>query len=154
MEFHKHHNPPPKDKLGPKIMCLSKLMRQAFNEALSEQGLFSGQDFIILAVIENEGLTLRELAKILEVSAATASVSVKRMEKSGFIIKKPDEKDARITRLYPTSKAKAVPEIIHAHMDEMEKTLKSDMTAEQAEIFADLLEKAVQNILERGDFEC
>lgn len=151
MRIHTNHCPPPKDRLGPRIMCLSKLMRQAFNEAVAEQGLFSGQEDIILTLVMNEGLTLSELSKILDVSNATASVSVKRMEKSGFIMKKPDKSDARITRLYPTEKAKATTDKIKSHMDEMEKRIKTNMTETEAEQLSMLLESAIQNLLTRGE---
>ena len=151
MGFKKHNSPPPKGMIGPRIMCLSRLMRQKFNEAAAEQGLFSGQQDIIFLLVKNEGITLSKLAQKLEVSAATASVSVKRMEKAGFIIKKQDEKDARITRLYPTEKAKKAPDNIKKRMDELEATLNRNLTQEQAEGLTDMLDMAIGNLLERGD---
>lgn len=132
-------------------MCLSRLMRQKFNEAVAEQGLFSGQQDIIFLLVENEGITLSKLARKLEVSTATASVSVKRMEKAGFIIKKQDEKDARITRLYPTEKAKKAPDNIRIRMDELEATLNKNLTQSEAEKLTDMLDMAIGNLLERGD---
>lgn len=151
MKMNKQHCAPPKDRLSPRIMLLSKLMRQAFNEAVAEQGLFSGQEDIILTLVMNEGLTISELSKILDVSNATASVSVKRMEKSGFIIKKPDKNDARITRLYPTEKAKATTDKITSHMDKMEKRIKTNMTESEAEQLSVLLDSAIENLVTRGE---
>lgn len=153
MRYKKHNCPPPKNFVAPRIMYLSKLLRQSFNEAVAQQGLFSGQQDIVLALTENEGITPSELAKLMEVSSATVSVSVKRMEKSGFIIKKADENDARITRLYPTEKAKQAPENIRNKMDSLETILKQNMTEEQAQEFSALLEIAVQNMLKRGERE-
>lgn len=150
----RHHNgPPPKEMIGPRVTCLSRLMRQAFNEAVAEQGLFSGQQDIVIVLAENEGITLSELAKMLDVSSATASVSIKRMEKAGFIIKKTDKNDARITRLYPTEKAKQAPENIKKKMDSLETIIKKDMTEQQAQELSDLLEIAIHNMLERGEME-
>lgn len=151
MRYKKHCGPPPRELIAPRVMCLSKLLRQSFNETVAEQGLFSGQQDIVLALVENEGITLSELAKLLDVSSATASVSIKRMEKAGFIIKKADKKDARITRLYPTEKAKQAPENIKNKMDSLESILKKNMTEKQAQQLSDLLELAIQNLLERGD---
>lgn len=151
MGFKKHNSPPPKGMIGPRIMCLSRLMRQKFNEAVAEQGLFSGQQDIIFLLVENEGITLSKLARKLEVSTATASVSVKRMEKAGFIIKKQDEKDARITRLYPTEKAKKAPDNIRIRMDDLEATLNKNLTQSEAEKLTDMLDMAIGNLLERGD---
>ncbi len=153
MRYRKHCGPPPKEHIAPRVMCLSKILRQSFNEAIAEQGLFSGQEDIVLALAENEGITINELANLLDVSGATASVSIKRMEKAGFIIKKADKNDARITRLYPTEKAKLAPENIKKHMDSMEAVLKKNMTEEQALELSYLLDLAIQNIIERGEKE-
>ncbi|MDD6728109.1 MAG: MarR family transcriptional regulator [Eubacteriales bacterium] len=146
-----HHSPPPEGMIGPRVNFLSKLIRHALNEAIAEQGLFSGQQDILFAINNNEGMTVGELSKKIDVSVATASVSVKRMEKAGFIVKKPDEKDARIIRLYPTEKAKAAPEKIQEHMDNLENTLSDGMTAEESALLSSLLEKSIQNMLNRGD---
>lgn len=151
MGFKKHNSPPPKGMIGPRIMCLSRLMRQKFNEAAAEQGLFSGQQDIIFLLVENEGITLSKLAEKLEVSAATASVSVKRMEKAGFVIKKQDKNDARITRLYPTEKAKKAPDNIRRRMDELEATLNKDLTTSESEKLTDMLDAAICNLLERSE---
>ena len=151
MGFKKHNVPPPRGMIGPRIMCLSRLMRRKFNEAAAEQGLFSGQQDIIFLLVENEGITLSKLAEKLEVSAATASVSVKRMEKAGFIVKRQDENDARITRLYPTEKAKRAPDNIRKRMDELEKELSRSFTPSEMEMLSDMLDKSICNILERSE---
>lgn len=146
-----HNAPPPKGMIGPRAVCLSKQIRCAFNEICNEQGLFSGQQDIVLSLVNNEGMTVSELAKSLNISAATASVSVKRMEKSGFITKRPDEKDARITRLYPTERAKQAPDIIKSKMDSLESIITSGLTQEEIMQLSDLLDRASKNMSKRGD---
>lgn len=141
-----HHCPPPIDMIGPRINYLSKHIRKTFNQALAEQGLFSGQHDILFAVIENEGITTSALAKRLGVAVATVSVSVKRMEKAGFIIRKADKHDARVTLLYPTEKAKQAPENIKRKMDSLEHQLKKSMTDDEIKTLSTLLEKAIKNM--------
>ncbi len=151
MHFKKPCGPPPEGMIGPRVNFLSKLIRRTFNEALAEQGLFSGQQDIVFYLVENEGVTLSQLAENLGVSVATASVSVKRMEKSGFIEKKPDRDDARIIRLYPTEKARVAPENVRNHMNSLESVLSKDMTEEEAMLLSSLLERAIQNMIKRGE---
>ncbi|MDD6619480.1 MAG: MarR family transcriptional regulator [Eubacteriales bacterium] len=151
MHFKKPCGPPPEGMIGPRVNFLSKLIRRTFNEALAEQGLFSGQQDIVFYLVENEGVTLSQLAENLGVSVATASVSVKRMEKSGFIEKKPDRDDARIIRLYPTEKARVAPENVRNHMNSLETVLSKDMTEEEAMLLSSLLERAIQNMIKRGE---
>ena len=103
-------------------------------------------------MIENEGITSSKLASSCGVSLPTMSVSIKRMEKAGFILKKPDEKDARIMHLYPTNKAKAVPKNIKAKMDELEAVITKGMDRDTALKFAHYLQTAIDNLLEEcGD---
>lgn len=146
MENPKHCCPPPKNMIGPRVNHLAKFLRKALNQAISEQGLFSGQQDILFNVLENEGITLGELADMLGVAVATASVSVKRMEKAGFIYKKADERDARIICLYPTEKARMAPENIKRKMDLLDDEIKSGMSDAEIETFSSLLDRAIDNI--------
>lgn len=149
---HKRPNgPPPKGVIGPRVLYLSKQLKQAFNEISAEQGLFSGQQDIVFALNEKEGITIGELAEKINVSAATASVSVKRMEKSGFVKKMPDDKDARIYRLYPTEKAKNAPEIIRGKMESLEAIMTNNMKEGDSEYLTDLLDIAINNLIGRGE---
>lgn len=151
METNKHKIQPPKGVIGPRVMHLQKLIRQIFNQAISEEGIFSGQQDVLFTLVENEGITLGDLAKRLNVSVASASVSVKRMEKSGFIKKRPDKNDARIIRLYPTEKAKNAPENIKSKMNVLESRLSKNMSKEEILLLSDLLDRAILNIDERSE---
>ena len=137
-----HRRPLRPDEIGPRVMELSK----NFNAAVAEQGLFSGQQDILLLLIRQPGMTLGQLSRALGVASATASVSVKRMEKAGFIEKRVDEKDARIVRLYPTPVAEDAPKKIHQKMNAMEQVLTAGMSQEQVLTLAGLLERALQNV--------
>lgn len=153
MNTDRHHGPPPDGMIGPRIMYLQKLMCQAFNKAAAEEGLFSGQQYIVLAIVANEGMTLSELSKKLDITGASASVSVKRMEKAGFIEKRADENDARIIRLYPTKKAKAAPKNIKEKMDSFESILKKGMSEAEGLELSRLLDLATRNMAERGEVD-
>lgn len=141
----------PKHLIGPRVMGLQKLIRQAFNQAASDEGLFSGQQEVLFAVVDNNGITIGELAELIDVSVATASVSVKRMERSGFIRKKADKNDARIVHLFPTKKATNILENIRNKMKNLENTISKGMSEEDVLKLNELLEKARANLIERGE---
>ena len=46
--------------------------------------------------------------QILHIKPPTVNVSIQRLEKAGFLYKKPDEKDQRVTRIYMTEKGKEI----------------------------------------------
>ena len=69
-------------------------------------GIYPGQSPVLGMVSKKEGLSQKELAEILRIKPPTVTVSVQRLEKAGFLYKKPDEKDQRIARIYLTEKGK------------------------------------------------
>lgn len=80
-------------------------MTKCFGQ-MQELGIYPGQISVLGLVAKKDGLSQRELAKILNIKPPTVNVSVQRLEKAGFLYKKPDEKDQRVTRIYLTEKGK------------------------------------------------
>ena len=63
----------------------------------------------ILAVLwKEDGCSQKELASQLGVKPPTVTVSIQRLEKIGIIVRKQDEKDQRISRIYLTEEGKAI----------------------------------------------
>lgn len=150
MSFEKNCPSPPKGLIGPRLTRAARLMRRRFNRVLNEEGLFSGQQHIIFLLTENEGMTVSEIAKNLGITNATASVNVKRMEKSGFVEKKADKNDARIAKLYLTKKGRNVLENIRNKMDIQDRFLVKNMSEQEIFMLSDLLDRAILN-LEKED---
>jgi len=141
---------PPDGLVGPRIHRASRLLRNRFNEVVNSEGLFSGQHHIIILLKHNDGLTLSEVAKATNVTPATASVSVKRMEKAGFIEKRSDEADARTVRIYLTEKGKSVTDNIKEKMDAQENMLTEGLSKEETLALSCMLDKIIDN-MERSE---
>jgi len=75
---------------------------------LEELGLYRGQPPILFALWEREGLTHSELAARLRVKPATITKMLKRMEKAGFVQRRPDPQDQRVSRVYPTDVGRSI----------------------------------------------
>lgn len=80
-------------------------MTKCFGQ-MQELGIYPGQIPVLGMVSKKDGLSQRELARMLKIKPPTVNVSVQRLEKAGFLYKKPDEKDQRVTRIYLTEKGK------------------------------------------------
>ncbi len=90
------------------------------HQLLDALGLYRGQPPVLHALWEQEGLTQTELAALLENTPATMTVMLQRMEKAGFIQRKPDAADQRLTRVYLTDSGRAVKEQVEAVIKQME----------------------------------
>jgi DNA-binding MarR family transcriptional regulator len=75
---------------------------------LEELGLYRGQPPVLFALWEREGLTHSELAARLHVKPATITKMINRMEKSGFVQRRSDSEDQRVSRVYLTDAGRAI----------------------------------------------
>ena len=89
-----------------RIELLGRLHHMAFRTLLQEGGMSPAQVGAMKDIIRFPGLSQRELADRLHIQRATATVMLQKMEKAGYIDRRPDRTDQRISRIYPTEKAK------------------------------------------------
>ena len=143
--------PPPRGNIGARIGFISRKSKNYFNQVVSEEGLFAGQHHIIMMLERVGCATVSQIAEEMRTTSATASVSIKRLEKAGFVEKLPDESDARITKIYLTDKALAVTQRIKSKMDEAEESLTQGLTQEEKYQLSDLLDKVVDNIISQKE---
>ncbi|MEQ1409763.1 MarR family transcriptional regulator [Neorhizobium sp. Rsf11] len=88
--------------LAPAITQAARSMRTALSRSLGESGLYAGQDGVILALAEEDGLTPGQLAARLGVKAPTMTRTIGRMEAQGFLERRPDGTDGRLTNVHLT----------------------------------------------------
>jgi DNA-binding MarR family transcriptional regulator len=87
---------------------ICKLKHARIHTLLEGLGLYRGQPPVLQALWEQEGLMHTELARRLRVQPATITKMLKRMEKAGFIERRPDLEDQRVSRVYLTHAGRSV----------------------------------------------
>lgn len=100
--------PPEPHSLDFLLAQVSRLHRQRAHELLDKLGLYRGQPPVLFALWEQDGLTHRELAEQLEITPATITRMIQRMEKAGFVQRQPDVSDQRVSRVYLTDTGRTV----------------------------------------------
>jgi len=88
--------------LSPALTQAARSMRTVMTRSLTASGLYAGQDGVILALAANDGLPAGTLAQKLGVKAPTMTRTIGRMEAQGFVERRPDADDARLTKVYLT----------------------------------------------------
>jgi MarR family transcriptional regulator, transcriptional regulator for hemolysin len=91
--------------IGFLISDIARLMRTAFDRRVRRLGLTRSQWLVINRVNRRPGATQSELAEMLEVEKATAARMVDRMERKGWVERRPDAADRRVNRLHLTAEA-------------------------------------------------
>jgi len=92
------------------------------HQLLESLGLYRGQPPVLFALWEQEGLTQTELSQRMKITPATITKMLQRMEKSGFIQRRPDEHDQRVTRVFLTSAGR----LIQSQVEQVWRTLQAD----------------------------
>ncbi len=86
-------------------------LHHARSHSLLEQiGLYRGQPPVLHALWRQEGLTHTDLAKQLHVQPATITKMIQRMETAGYVERRRDSEDERVSRVFLTAQGHAIRE--------------------------------------------
>lgn len=88
--------------VAPAITQAARSMRTVLSRSLGDSGLYAGQDGVVLALAEEDGLTPGQLAVKLGVKAPTMTRTIGRMEAQGFLERRADSSDGRLTKVHLT----------------------------------------------------
>ena len=79
-----------------------------FRKALEPFGLTNIQHAVLEALWYRDGQTATELGELLVLDKATLSGVLSRMQESGWVVRRPDDTDGRVTRVYSSPQANDV----------------------------------------------
>ena len=103
----------PNHYVGFLLHDVSRLMRAWFDARARELGLTRAQWRVLVHLAPRQGLNQRELAEILELDNVTLSRHIDRLERDGWLERRPDPEDRRAWLLYLSEASRPV-------LDEME----------------------------------
>ena len=136
----------PKEALDDQLHDFFHAQRNTMQRYFRSCGLFNGHPKILFWLCREAGLTQRELAQRMHISAATLSVSVRRMEAAGLVLRRPDEKDARLTRLYLTEKGEELDRRCRKGREFLINTLYADFSDSDVQTLSSLLTRMTQSL--------
>ena len=100
--------PPGLETIDYLLAQVCRLHRERAGMVLEAVGLFRGQPPVLMSLHEADGQTQGDLAAHLRVAPATMTKMIQRMERAGFVQRRPDAVDQRISRVYLTDAGRAV----------------------------------------------
>mgnify|MGYP001042433447 CR=1 FL=1 len=115
-------------------------------ELLHEIGLYRGQQFVLCALWREEGLTHSELAERLSVHPATVSNALKRMERAGFLERRPDPVDQRVSRVYLTPQGREIQGDVERVWARLERQTFNGFGEEEQRTLEGFLERIHENL--------
>jgi DNA-binding MarR family transcriptional regulator len=109
----------------------AKLMRASADTAMKRHGVRVGQNLVLEALAEEDGLTPGELAERLHVTTPTIVKMAARMEAAGLVTKRRDAKDARLVRVYLTDRARGLRGPLEEERRRLQERATANLTPEE-----------------------
>ncbi|MDF2926720.1 MAG: MarR family transcriptional regulator [Paenibacillaceae bacterium] len=125
---------------------VARLHHQTVLAHLSGKGVYPGQPPLLRALVKQDGQSQKEIAEKMGITAATLNVMIGRMEKAGFVERRPDAVDQRISRVYLTEMGRRAHEETREVIYLMDATCFQDFTVEEKADFRRLLLKMYENL--------
>ena len=123
------------------ITEIARCGAQYRTEALAPMGLKACHASYLTVICDHPGISQDRLAHTICINKSNVARQAAILEEGGFITRVPCQNDKRIMRLYPTEKATSLLPQISQIMDSWEHCLTKDLSDDEIEILAVVLER-------------
>ena len=128
-----------------------KLHRSLIEQRMSDLNLHRSQHIMLLCISGFETPpTQKDIAKKLDISAATATVTMKKLEQAGYITKTTSESDNRCNRVGITDEGRNILVQAKKIFESVDENMFSGLTDEELSNFVECLEKIQKNLRSDG----
>ena len=134
------------DTLDILLRPVCKVHTNKVNKVLEEFNLHSGQPMLLRLLNKQEGIPHSVIAKELMIKPATASAMVKRMEKAGYVIRKRDAEDERISNVYLTDAGRELSLKLRGFQTEMDELVFKGFSGDEKEAMRNYLGRVLENL--------
>jgi len=134
-------------RLGFLMHDVSRLRRSVFDEFMKPLGVTRSQWWVLAYLSRHDGMIQSDLANVLELGKAALGGLIDRLEAGGFIMRRSDELDRRVKRIFlSNSGAHLVKEMVRHNHDMSERILEGLSTEDRYRL-ADMLMLVKRNLV-------
>jgi DNA-binding MarR family transcriptional regulator len=113
------------------IARVALLHRQRARQLLRQIGLYPGQELLMMHLWDTGAQRQADLATVFDTDSASMTRSVQRLERAGFVRRRPDPTDGRATLVEPTTASNGLRERVERVWAELEESTVANLTSEQ-----------------------
>lgn len=132
--------------LANSLVQASRSLRTALSRNLTETGLYAGQDGVILALAGHDGLTTGQLAQALGVKPPTMTRTIGRMEAQGFVVRREDAGDGRLSKVHLTEAGRGAVAAITASIAACDRAAVCGLSGKEVKTLIRLLKTVEANL--------
>ena len=112
---------------------------------MSELEISPCHHIYIYCLCYNPGVSQEDLVKMVHVNKSNVARALKVLQDDGFVYKEIDDLDKRISRIYPTEKAKALLPKLREKMQYWNEIIMAGLSEEEQDKLYELLKKVTVN---------
>lgn len=129
------------------INQISKMFDEKMSDEEKKFGMSGGYRRMIFQLAHEDGLSQLDLVKRTHLTAPTVSVSLKKMESEGLVVRKTDDRDLRQVHVYLTEKGRDWDNFIKKKLKETEDEMHFGIPDDEWERLRQTLVKVFKNML-------
>jgi len=118
---------------------------------LDETGVYQFQHRLLMEIFRNPHVSQKDIARTMDVSAATVAVSLKKLEKGGYIKRETDEGDNRLNKIAITEKGNNIVEKSRKIFESANRKVFEGFTGEEKSALLVLIKKLNANLARMED---
>lgn len=128
-----------REQLGKLLASVCRTNGTKADYFFKQLGIFRGQAFLLKILSEKDGLTHSEIAELLEISPAAATKVIKRMEQNNYILRKSDDRDERVSRVFIQESGVAIIKQIDQSFEQLNHAMFEGFTDDDLDKFKEFL---------------
>ena len=128
------------------IARMAHIHRIRIDEYLSKHNLHVGQEMLLKYLWNQDGLSQKEIADLMGIQAATATRMVIRMERSGFVERRTDPEDQRVSCVYLTDLGRSLQSAVEEGWIAIEQQILEGFSLEERLLLRRYLEQLHKNL--------
>lgn len=130
------------------IFRVARLHRMLAGSLLRRTGLYPGQELVMMYLWDNGEQRQSDLVKVVDSDAATMTRTIQRLERAGFVRRRPDPTDARASLIEPTPASRHLRAELDSIWKELERITVGSLDAEQQQAALVSLEALERTLVE------
>ncbi|MDD5263917.1 MAG: MarR family transcriptional regulator [Candidatus Bipolaricaulis sp.] len=136
-----HARKPEEMTLGQLLTEVARLTGDRLRIQMKQIGLHRAQAFALFCLWHHDGLAQNELARRIHVTPAAVTPMLQRMERDGWVERRTDPDDQRISRVYMTEKAGALRRQATTIFRELDAEVAGALSTDEQAVLRELLMK-------------
>jgi DNA-binding MarR family transcriptional regulator len=132
--------------LARRLAVAGRLLRTAADAELAEHGIAAAGVGVLLRLVDQDGLTQAQLARLQCVEAPTMCRLIDRLVRDGMVERQADPQDRRATRVHLTAQGRETAAAGGAVVAGIEERAFADLEEDEARILAALLDRVIDRM--------